>query len=99
MIVKSILGVISLAAALALGAGCSSPCSDACETFVGRTQSCGLGGPSGDAEIDACAETLQETYTDDACDMMSSSIESQSCESLKQSLCGDPSTAPHYRCD
>ncbi|WP_437752269.1 hypothetical protein [Sorangium sp. So ce1389] len=99
MNIKRIARLTFLAGALAVGAGCSSPCSDACATFVNKAQDCGLGGPSGDAEIDACAEVLQDTFTDDACDMMASNIEGQSCEALKQSLCGDPSTASQYRCN
>lgn len=99
MKIQRVWCVVSLVAALALGAGCSSPCSDACSMFIEKAQGCGLGGPSGDDEVDSCAESLEQAFTGDACESMGDAIAAQSCDELRQSLCGDPSTASLYNCD
>ncbi len=89
-----------VSAALAFAAGCGgSPCDDYCTTFVEKTSSCGLGGPTGQSAIDSCSSQVDATLTHDACSQANTKIQAMDCASFKQLVCSTPNASTVYNCN
>jgi hypothetical protein len=93
------LKVCGTVVAVLLISACSHPCHDYCEDFVKRTQECGLGGPSGDSEVDQCGDQVEEVLTDDACSNADDQIKNMSCENFKAIVCAQSNASSTYKCD
>jgi hypothetical protein len=89
---------LALISSVVVVQGCGNPCRDYCETFVDRTQECGLGGRSGDAVVDQCSDEVDKVFTDDACEQADDKIKTMSCAEFKQILCGQQGASGIYNC-
>jgi hypothetical protein len=88
--------LLVLALALAL-AGCGgSPCETYCNTFIEKTQKCGLGGPSGDSAVDQCADQI--TISDQQCSNAVQPVEAMSCAEFKTVVCEQAGAKELYNC-
>lgn len=92
------LVIAALAAGSVVWIGCGNPCRDYCETFIDRTQECGLGGPSGDAAVDECGEDVGDTLEDDVCEASDEEVGAMSCADFKFLVCRQPGAAQTYNC-
>jgi hypothetical protein len=92
----SVLAIALAVVAVSLGGCGGSPCDDYCQTFVDKTQKCGLGGPSGDNAAQACADNI--TISDKQCSDANTSVDALSCAEFKTIVCEQQGAAAVYNC-
>jgi hypothetical protein len=78
--------------------GCGDPCEDYCETFIDRTQECGLGGPSGESAVEQCGDEVADVLEDDACETANENVGEMSCEAFEELVCSTPDASSTFNC-
>jgi hypothetical protein len=87
---------VPLAVVATLGGCGSTPCQDYCQTFVDKTQNCGLGGPSGDLVVEECVDQINDSEAQ--CTKLNTQINALDCTQFKAIICEQVGDQTMYNC-